>query len=137
MTPPAWQEVKREDTMSVFYRRRFTDGSFDTVQEQFAALCAATPGCGMMMFKLTVSTTVTDVFLKLPSGHLCVEFEGFEPVSPTCIPSLGCHTLLVGDEIEFRTGIPVDRQHASRAPSPGPERPPPLRHSHRDSRRRR
>ncbi len=95
--------------MSVFYRRRFADGSFSAVQEQFAALCAATPGCGMMMFRLNVSLTVTDIFIRLPRPELCAEFEGFEPVSPTCIPSLGCHTLLIGDEIEFRTGVRVDR----------------------------
>ena len=95
--------------MSVFYRRRFADGSFSAVQEQFAALCAATPGCGMMMFKLNVSLTVTDMFIRLPRPQLCAEFEGFEPVSPTCIPSLGCHTLLVGDEVEFRLGTPANR----------------------------
>ncbi len=95
--------------MSVFYRRRFADGSFSAVQEQFAALCAATPGCGMMMFKLNVSCTITDVFIKLPSGDLCAEPEGFEPVSPVNIAPLGCHIFLVGDEIEFRTGIPVNR----------------------------
>ena len=94
--------------MSVFYRRRFADGSFSAVQEQFAALCAVTPGCGMMMFKLTVSHTVTDVFIKLPSSDLCAGFEGFEPVSPVNIPPIGCHVLLVGDEIEFRTGIRVN-----------------------------
>ena len=95
--------------MSVFYRRRFTDGSFREVQEQFAARCAATPGCGMMMFKLNVSLTVTDVFIRLPHPELCTELEGFEAVTPTCVPPLGCHTLLVGDEIEFRTGTPVNR----------------------------
>ncbi len=95
--------------MSVFYRRRFSDGSFSAVQEQFAALCAATPGCSMMMSKLNVSLTVTDIFIRLPRPELCVGFEDFEPVSPTCIPPLGCHTLLIGDETEFRTGVRVTR----------------------------
>jgi hypothetical protein len=63
----------------------------------------------MMMFKLNVSLTVTDIFIRLPRPELCAEFVGFEAVSPMCIPSLGYHTLLVGDEVEFRLGSPVIR----------------------------